>query len=261
MYKVLLVEDEEIIRHGIRNSIPWESFDCCVAGEAGNGEEAEHMIEELRPDIVITDINMPVKDGLTMLAETKLQYDYAAIILTGYSEFEYAREAIRNGVSGYVLKPLNMNEMKEALSQAILESKAISYLRQKNQKSETHPELLSLDAAGECGDPVVEKALSYIAQNYKKKFLLSDLAEELHYSERYVSQKFQKAMGTTVIEYLNRYRIQQALELLCKKEIPISEIGWEVGIGEYKYFNHVFKKYIGCSAKEYQQRQGQDTGQ
>ena len=87
MYKVLLVEDEEIIRCGIRNSIPWAEFGCCVAGEAGNGEEGARQIEELRPDIVITDINMPVMDGLAMLAATKLKYDYAAVILTGYSEF------------------------------------------------------------------------------------------------------------------------------------------------------------------------------
>ena len=88
MYRVLLVEDEEIIRKGIKNSIPWEEFGCSVIGEAGNGEEGVKLIEELRPDIVITDINMPLMDGLTMLSRTKFRYDYAAVILTGYSEFE-----------------------------------------------------------------------------------------------------------------------------------------------------------------------------
>ena len=85
MYRVLLVEDEEIIRKGIKNSIPWEEFGCSVIGEAGNGEEGVKLIEELRPDIVITDINMPLMDGLTMLSRTKFRYDYAAVILTGYS--------------------------------------------------------------------------------------------------------------------------------------------------------------------------------
>lgn len=113
MYNVLVVEDEEIIRKGIILSIPWEEFNCHVIGEAENGEEGKSLIESLKPDIVITDIDMPVKDGLTMLAETKFISDYAAIILTGYSEFEYAREAIRLGISSYVLKPLNMKEMKE----------------------------------------------------------------------------------------------------------------------------------------------------
>ena len=253
MYKVLLVEDEEIIRNGIRHSIPWAEFGCRVAGEAGDGEEGMRMIEELKPDIVITDINMPVMDGLAMLSATKLKYDYAAVILTGYSDFEYAREAIRNGVSGYVLKPLNMNEMKEALAQAVLESRNIGYLRQKYQEETERRNILLLELDRNYQDPVVQSILEYIAAHYREKIMLSDLAEELHYSERYISQKFQKAVGTTVIEYLNRYRIQKALIFIREKTFPLSEIGWEVGIGEYKYFNHVFKKYIGCSAKEYQQ--------
>ena len=207
----------------------------------------------LKPDIVITDINMPVMDGLAMLSATKLKYDYAAVILTGYSDFEYAREAIRNGVSGYVLKPLNMNEMKEALAQAVLESRNIGYLRQKNQEETERRNILLLELDRNYQDPVVQSILEYIAAHYREKIMLSDLAEELHYSERYISQKFQKAVGTTVIEYLNRYRIQKALIFIREKTFPLSEIGWEVGIGEYKYFNHVFKKYIGCSAKEYQQ--------
>lgn len=258
MYNVLLVEDEEIIRKGIRNSIPWEEFGCHVIGEAGNGVEGKQLIEELRPDIVITDINMPLMDGLAMLAQTKFQYDYAAVVLTGYSEFEYAREAIRNGVSSYVLKPLNTEEMKEALEQAVLESKNIYYLRQRNESAGelNNVSLLEWEKKKEIQDPLVDRVLAYIASNYKNKITLSDLEANLHYSERYISQRFQRALGTTIIEYLNRYRLQKALGLLKEGKIPLSEVGWECGIGEYKYFNYVFKKYMGCSVKEYQGRVG-----
>ena len=112
MYRVLLVEDEEIIRKGIRYSVPWEEYGCTVIGEAENGEIGEEKIAELRPDIVITDITMPMKSGLEMIADTHDQYKYIAIILTGYSEFEYAQQAIHNGVAAYVLKPLDMEEMR-----------------------------------------------------------------------------------------------------------------------------------------------------
>lgn len=256
MYSVLLVEDEEIIRNGIRLSIPWEEYGCHVVGEAGNGIEGEKLIEELCPDIVITDINMPVMDGLTMLSETKYKFDYAAVILTGYSEFEYAREAIRNGVSSYVLKPIDRDEMKEALEQAVLESRNIHLLRQKNEKMKEMQEISLLPHETTYQDSVVTEVLEYIAENYRNKITLTELAQEFHYSERYISQKFQKAVGTTVIEYLNRYRIQKALGLLKEGKISASKVGWECGIGEYKYFNYVFKKYIGCSAKEYQSRIG-----
>lgn len=251
MYNVLLVEDEEIIRKGIILSVPWEEFNCHVIGEAENGEEGKALIEKLKPDIVITDIDMPIKDGLSMLAETKFDYDYAAIILTGYSDFEYAREAIRIGISSYVLKPLNMKEMKEALEQAILESQNIYRLREINQKSTELKNIHLIDNEKQCSDALVNNILTYIANNYKKKISLSDLAEYFHYSERYISQKFQRALNTTIIEYLNRYRMQKALELLKEGTVPLSEIGWECGIGEYKYFNFVFKKYIGCSIKTY----------
>lgn len=256
MYRVLLVEDEDIIRRGIRNAISWEAYGCCVAGEAANGEEGVAAIKKLRPDIVITDINMPVMDGLAMIAETKIPYDYAAIILSGYSDFEYAREAIRHGVSGYVLKPLNMNEMRDALGQAILELEKIHSLKQQNEKVEQLGSITLLDAKKTYADPVVEQVLAYIAANYRNKITLSDLEQEVHYSERYINQRFQHTVGTTVIEYLNRFRIQKALGLIKAGEITLSEIGWECGIGEYKYFNYVFKKYIGCSAKEYQSRVG-----
>ena len=101
-------------------------------------------------------------------------------------------------------------------------------------------------------DPLVLRIVAYLKENYQSKITLADLQEQFHYSERYINQKFQKELGTTVIDYLNRCRIQNALELIRKGKLPISQIGWECGIGEYKYFNYVFKKYIGCSVREYQ---------
>lgn len=85
------------------------------------------------------------------------------------------------------------------------------------------------------------RIVAYLKENYRSKITLADLQEQFHYSERYINQKFQKELGTTVIDYLNRCRIQNALELIRKGKLPISQIGWECGIGEYKYFNHVFK--------------------
>lgn len=253
MYRVVLVEDEDIIRKGIRYSVPWEEHGCVVVGEARNGVEGKELIQTLNPDIVITDIEMPVMNGLEMILATKCQYDYVAILLTGYPEFEYAREAIRIGVSDYILKPLNQEEILEALDRAALECRNIRLLRQENQN---RAELRNLSLLGnlkleEPKDPLVMAILAFIADHYSQKITLADLAEHVHYSERYINQRFQKALGTTVIEYLNRYRIQKALALLQEDEPPISEIGFLCGIGDYKYFNYVFKKYVGCSPKEY----------
>ena len=136
MYRVLLVEDEEIIRKGIRYSVPWEECGCSVVGEAENGAVGEEKIAELQPDIVITDITMPVKNGLEMIADTREKFNYIAIILTGYSEFEYAQQAIRNGVSDYVLKPLDMDEMRTALEKAVRLAGDNQYLQQREDEAE-----------------------------------------------------------------------------------------------------------------------------
>lgn len=255
MYRVILVEDEDIIRKGIKHSVPWEQHSCVVVGEARNGVEGKELIHALSPDIVITDIHMPVMDGLQMIAETKGQ-DYAAIILTGYSDFEYAKEAIKYNVSDYVLKPLNMKEMTDALERATLERRNIGILRSQNQHVSEWKTISLFQDTGQnkTGDPVAEQILEYIAEHYTQKITLADLSEKLFYSDRYINQRFQKALGTTVIEYLNRYRIQKALLLLQSDEVLISDIGWACGIGDYKYFSHVFKKYMGCSPKEYKQK-------
>ena len=176
MYRVLLVEDEEIIRKGIRYSVPWEEYGCTVIGEAENGEIGEEKIAELRPDIVITDITMPMKSGLEMIADTHDQYKYIAIILTGYSEFEYAQQAIHNGVAAYVLKPLDMEEMRGVLEKAVQLAKDNQYLQKREDEAEAVRSRTVLDPLSEEGvtDPLVLRMVAYLKENFKTKITLSD---------------------------------------------------------------------------------------
>lgn len=163
MYRVLLVEDEEIIRKGIRYSVPWEECGCSVVGEAENGAVGEEKIAELQPDIVITDITMPVKNGLEMIADTREKFNYIAIILTGYSEFEYAQQAIRNGVSDYLLKPLDMDEMRTALEKAVRLAGDNQYLQQREDKAEAVRSRTALPPLSEdkVTDPLVLRIVAY----------------------------------------------------------------------------------------------------
>ena len=115
MYKVLLAEDEDIIRKGLMFTADWGAWNCLVAGEASDGEEGVEKIRQIKPDIVVADIRMPVKSGLKMLEETIGEYGYEAIILSGYSDFEYARQALRLGVTEYLLKPVDFQQLSAAL--------------------------------------------------------------------------------------------------------------------------------------------------
>ncbi|MDR0387851.1 MAG: response regulator [Treponema sp.] len=116
MYKVFLVEDEIVVREGIRNNIPWEKTPYTLAGEAPDGEIALSMIQDIKPDILITDIRMPFMDGLALSRIVRKTLPWIKIIiLSGHDEFEYAREAISIGVEEYLLKPVSSRDMLQAL--------------------------------------------------------------------------------------------------------------------------------------------------
>jgi two-component system response regulator YesN len=120
MYKVLIVDDERIIREGIARMINWESLGLNLMGTAGNGQEASEMIEKDIPDIVITDVKMPILDGLSLISmENELHPEIMFIVLSGYGEFELASGAMRYGVKHYLLKPCNENVIIGALNNAV----------------------------------------------------------------------------------------------------------------------------------------------
>lgn len=116
MLKVFLVEDESVIRDGIRERIPWEQYGYQFVGEAGDGEMALPLIRKNRPDVLITDIKMPFMDGLSLSKVVREEFPKMKIvILSGYDDFEYARQAIRAGVDQYLLKPVTRMDMKKTL--------------------------------------------------------------------------------------------------------------------------------------------------
>ena len=122
MYKVLLVDDESIIRKGLKNTINWAEYNCEVCAEARDGYEGLDMIDKHKPDIVFVDIRMPAMDGLEMIAQmNNEENETKVVILTGYSDFAYAREAIALGVYDFLLKPTKLDEIKNTISKIVIE--------------------------------------------------------------------------------------------------------------------------------------------
>ncbi len=253
MYKVVIVEDEEIIRKGLMFTVHWTDLECTVVADCGNGEEGVKAIQEFRPDIVITDINMPVVDGLEMIRRTCEEYEYAAVILSGYSDFEYAQTAIRYGVLGYLLKPLKTSEIIEAIEKAKKECEKRNIFRSHREKPEklTKNFLEEFHSGYTGNDELIQQMLLFIKENYGQKIVMNDLEKRFNYSSTFLNKKFKEAMGTTFMEYVNRYRVRQAIDMMTNQRMPLQKVAWECGIGEYKYFSTVFKKYLGCSPKEY----------
>lgn len=120
MYKVLIIDDEPIIRKGLTNIISWNQLGCAICGEAQDGEAGEALIRELRPDIILTDIRMPKADGFTMVREIRdLVPRSKVIILTGYRDFNYAQEAIKLGAFDFILKPTKIEELTSVIQRAV----------------------------------------------------------------------------------------------------------------------------------------------
>lgn len=116
MLKVFLVEDESIVREGLKNNIPWQEYGYQFTGEASDGEMALPMIRKIRPDVLITDIKMPFMDGLALSRIVTQEIpDIKIVIISGYDEFEYAQQAIRVGVEQYLLKPITKNTLRKVL--------------------------------------------------------------------------------------------------------------------------------------------------
>lgn len=122
MYKVLIIDDESIIRKGIKNIINWKQLDCEVCADACDGIEGLELIKQHRPDIILTDIRMPGLDGISMIKQLKIVVPNAkVIILTGFRDFDYVHEAIKCGAFDFLLKPTKIEEITNVLTKAVKE--------------------------------------------------------------------------------------------------------------------------------------------
>lgn len=246
MYRVMIVDDEPIIVEGLSRSIPWENWDCQVVATANDGLEAKRLIDEFKPHMIFLDICMPEMDGLTLIAAIKSEYEDMEIsILTGYRDFDYAQQAIRLGVSRFLLKPSNMNELEEAIG------KMCNNLKKKHITGEPGPGRSHESTASSF---IVKNALDYIKGNYTRKLTLNEVAEKTYVSQWHLSKLLNRHTGQSFSELLNHVRMEQAKELLKNPALRIGDIAEAVGFLDMAHFSRVFKKQEGISANEYRNK-------
>lgn len=247
MYKVVIIDDEPIIVEGISRMVPWEKYDCQITGTANDGMEGLDLIRRKKPHMVFTDIAMPGMDGLSMLAGLKSEFpDLEISILTGYRDFDYAQKAIRLGVTRFLLKPSNMDEIEEAIKVMV------SNLKSKNIFSEENITCLDdLKSDNVASSFIVNNAIKYIENNYAHKLTLSEVAEKTYISQWHLSKLLNRHMGQNFSEILNNVRIKEAKKLLKDPSLRIGDIAEMVGFVDMAHFSRVFKKIVGISANEY----------
>lgn len=239
--KLLVADDEDIIRKGIAKYIilHTERF---IVYEAKNGQEAIDLLVKYQPDIMLLDVQMPLKDGIEVMQAAKnAGLDPVIIILSGYDEFKYAQQAIRYGAKEYLLKPLRASDILECLDK--MADKYIGAVEDDNSADEAEQPNYFIQAAKE-----------YITEHCTENISLADVAEAAGISSGYLSTMFTQYEKCNFVDYLNKVRIEMACRYLEQKNLKNYEIAYKTGFRDEKYFSKVFKKIKGVAPREYRNK-------
>lgn len=252
-YKLLIVDDEHIVRYGITHMIPWEDYDITIS-QASNGQEALQLIEKEHPDFILTDIRMPGIDGLELIEEIDaLKVDIIVAILSGYNDFEYARKAMKYGVRHYLLKPAEESEILEVVEKMVEDKKVLENKR----KVLEHIDVKVLDCCENASDnPIINEVIEQIKNHISnEKLSLNWLAKEVLYrNPDYIGKLFRQVMDTSFSDYCVELRINKAKVLLLTSHRlkKICRVAEEVGFGNNpRYFSQVFKKKTGYTPNDF----------
>ena len=234
---LVIIDDEPKIRKGLQHILDkqpaWN-----VAGVFENGPEALEYLEEHTADVIITDIKMPEMNGLEMIARLREKNVRArVIILSGYSNFHFAQQAIELGVFRYMLKPTNPRELLQVLEKIEKDRQG-----KKEKAEEKKPSV---------GNLLTEKAVEYIEENYALKINVKEIAAHLYVSPNYLSNLFKQHMQENISSYIIHFRLEKSLDYLRCPEYNISDIAEKVGIGNARYYSNLFKKKYDMTPSEY----------
>ena len=252
MYSILIVDDEPIIRRGIKTFIDFNKYGISNVYEAEDGNSASKVFSEVLPDLVLLDINMPFKDGLTLAEEFKNKKKETKIaIITGYDYFEYAQKALKTGVEDYILKPVSKKDINEIITKLIYE------LNQEKKHIETEKIINKINHSENPNNQVSNSKykdiiLKKFEENYNDvSFNLNSLADAMNLSSGYLSSLFKNLFGIPFQDYLNNVRMEKAKLLLLTTDLKNYEISDQIGFDNVYYFNSKFKKTFGVTPKEF----------
>ena len=267
MWKVMAADDEAYMREALEKLIHWEGMGCELRFVGSNGKELVEQMETEHPDIVITDVKMPLMDGLEVC-----RYVYETcpeaqvIILSAYSDFSYARTAIHYSVCEYVLKISVLEELPGAVEKAIRNLEKNRREFQKPEKEALAKDVMSKDAAEKDAaekdtDSLYNQIVRFIEENYRSRITLDDMAEKLHANRSYLSRLYKTRRGVNMFDDILKMRIEKAKEYMESADWKIYEVSEAVGFDDTGYFSRVFKKYTGMSPKEYKNARKENYGQ
>ena len=280
MYKMMVIDDEPLTREFLKNNIPlldgrWE-----VVMEAMDGQEALEKLEDSMLDLIITDIKMPVMNGIELCKHIREKGSkIKIIILSGFEEFEFAKKAIQYGVHEYLLKPIVKDDLMSSINKITNEiefekkqknviatvknfKESSSNCNMDNLKNSEFIKILEelIDVFGEKKthesineSEIVIKVKNYIYFHYSEPLSLAEISQKMNLSSSYLSNIFHKGVGEPYIKFLTRIRMEEACKLLqITPQIRVYDVALRVGYISDKHFISTFKNYYKMTPGEYQ---------
>lgn len=225
MSKIIICDDETIIRKG-QHKLLADNFPNTEIYEAKNGAELVNLIIKHHPDLVITDIRMPIVDGLEAIKQIReLHFDTNFIIISGYDLFEYAKKAIEYGVEAYLLKPYDNDEF----------IKKVTHFIPKNNEKFSYMDMVA-----------------YINEHYNDPELNLSTMEHIFCRGRTsINDYFKQHLDMTPIEYINYLKVEKAKFYLKNTDLKIVAIAEQLNFTNQHYFSKVFKDFTGLTPSQY----------
>lgn len=243
--RILIVDDEPRTREGLKRTLEKWSEGQFEITCLDNAQTAMDYLSIRSVHLLITDIRMPKMTGLKLieiLRKKKIQP--IIIVISAYSEFEYAQEALRQGVINYLLKPIGKSKLIEAVEDALRRQE--KWGKSKMIEKFIDEDLIDIEES-ELYTRSIRQAITYIDEHYANDVSLKEVADLVHLNPSYLSTLFRDELNLSFTDYLTKVRIQRAKQLLLTTDLHVTEIAESVGYNTPRYFNKVFKDNVGLT--------------
>ena len=249
MLKVVVIEDEELVRRGIVMAVDWASVDCEVVGEASNGEAGLELIARERPDIVVTDIRMPRMDGLTMLS--KIREDVSTchipvVLLTAKTDETDHTDGYINGADAYIDKPFSSRNLELLVNNIIAgRQRNIEYFK---KMGEVNIKQITTNPRDEA---FMEKLVKLIMDNIREeKFGVTEITAGMNVSRSLLHMKIKALAGCSITQFIRTIKMKEARTCLANG-MNVSEAAYAVGMTDPNYFTKCFKAEFNETPTEF----------
>ena len=244
MFHAFIVDDDPYAVHAISMMFPWEELKITKIDKLYTTNNLVEKILIETPEVVFIDIEIGKTSGLDIIEKCKEAGSTSLfVVISGHDNFSYAHASVNLGVIYYMLKPIDLSDVEIA-------SKKLKGLLPQSQKAEINVETAAPPKN------LWEKILEYIEKNYSKKLTVKDICSDLYISSTTFYNTFKNHAGESFVEYLTRFRLEKAKQLLASTAMPIPDVSNAVGIQDQYYFNKIFKKHTGMTAVEYRRQYG-----